>query len=169
MRIGLMSDTHSYLDPRVLEAFADCDEVWHAGDLGTAAVAEEIERVKPLKAVWGNIDGPELRGRFPEELRWRCEGVSFFMLHITGYPGRWSKGLAQKLRADPPDVVIGGHSHILKIVRDPKLGLLHLNPGACGHHGFHQMRTVLRFEVKDGKLAGMQIVELGLRGMTSIS
>ena len=151
----------------MLEAFADCDELWHAGDLGNAAVADQLAAFKPLKAVWGNIDGPELRSRFPEELRWTCEGVKFFMLHITGYPGRWSKGLAQRLRADPPAVVIGGHSHILKIVRDPKLGLLHLNPGACGREGFHEMRTLLRFEVAAGKLQGMQIVELGPRGMPS--
>lgn len=164
-RIGLMSDTHGYLDPRVLEAFADCDEVWHAGDLGTAEVADQVEAVKPFKAVWGNIDGPELRHRYPEELRWECEGVKVWMLHITGHPGRWSKGLPARLKSDPPGILIGGHSHILKIVRDPKLGLLFLNPGACGNHGFHEMRTVLRFELEAGKPKNMQIVELGRRGM----
>lgn len=163
IRVGLMSDTHGYLDPQVLAFFADCDEVWHAGDIGTAKVCDRLEGFRPLRAVWGNIDGPEIRDRYPEVQRFEVGGVKVMMIHIGGYPGKYAKGVGALLKADPPALFVCGHSHILKVMPCPRLGLLHINPGACGKQGFHLEKTVVRFALSDGKMSELQIGRLGAR------
>lgn len=162
MRIGLLSDTHGFLDPSILNYFADCDEVWHAGDFGPD-VLEPLRAFKPLRGVHGNIDGDEIRNQFPRDLSWECEGLRVYMTHIGGYPGAYERRIQPELDARRPGLFICGHSHILKVVRDPARSLVHLNPGACGRQGWHQMRTLLRFTVLDGKLGKMDAVELGPR------
>jgi hypothetical protein len=162
--IGLMSDTHGFLDEGMLGYFDGCDEIWHAGDIGENGVADRLARFKPLRAVYGNIDGTATRMRFPEDLHFSCEGLKVFMTHIGGYPGRYYPRVRQLLKADPPDLFICGHSHILKIVPDQQFALLHINPGACGQEGFHLMRTMVRFRVDHGRLEGLEVIELGRRG-----
>lgn len=162
-RIGLMSDTHGFLDSQVLPFFADCDEIWHAGDIGHLRVLRALEQAKPLKAVWGNIDGPEIRQLFPEIQAFECSGVKVVMIHIGGYPGRYAKGVSKLLKEERADLFICGHSHILRVMPCPKLGLLHLNPGACGRQGFHLEKTVLRFTLEDGRISELQIGKLGPR------
>lgn len=163
-RIGLMSDTHSFLDEKIFTYFAECDEIWHAGDIGDAAVADRLEAFKPLRAVYGNIDDPALRRRFPEDDRFECEGLDVLMTHIGGYPGRYNKRIRKILAEEPPGLFICGHSHILKIMPDKKHRLIHINPGACGNHGFHQIKTIVRFKVEKGKLYDVEVIELGKRG-----
>lgn len=163
MRIGLLSDTHSWLDPRLKDHFAECDEIWHAGDLGHAAVADELERWKPLRAVWGNIDGTDLRLRYPEHQRFTVEGVRVWMTHIGGRPPRYDRRVAAELRSSPPDLFICGHSHICAVQFDPALNCLYMNPGACGRHGWHQVRTALRFTLRDGRPKDLEVIELGPR------
>lgn len=163
-KIGLLSDTHSYLDPTIFEHFAEVDEVWHAGDIGEAEVADRLEAFKPFRCVFGNIDATDLRRRFPEDLRFTLEGLDVWITHIGGYPGRYDKRVREKIRENPPGLFICGHSHILKIMPDKKLGLLHINPGACGNHGFHKVKTIVRFTIEEGKIKDLEIVELGLRG-----
>ncbi|TXB66569.1 metallophosphoesterase family protein [Phaeodactylibacter luteus] len=163
-RIGLISDTHSYLDPAVFKYFEGCDEIWHAGDIGDPKLSDALSDFRPFRAVYGNIDGRELRQAYPEDLWFECEGVRVLMTHIGGYPGRYSprvRGLIDELK---PQLYICGHSHILKVMPDKKRGLLHVNPGAAGHHGFHQVRTVVRFTLKEARIEGMEVVELGKRG-----
>ena len=162
MRIGLLSDTHGFLDPAILTYFADCDEVWHAGDFGPD-VLERLRAFKPLRGVYGNVDGDEIRNEFPRDLGWECQGVRVYMTHIGGYPGAYERRIQPELAARRPGLFICGHSHILKVVRDPARSLIHLNPGACGRQGWHQVRTLLRFTVLDGKLSAMDAVELGPR------
>ncbi|MGH1335873.1 MAG: metallophosphoesterase family protein [Aureispira sp.] len=164
MKVVLLSDTHSYLDPNILPYLEACDEIWHAGDIGNLYVADQLEAIAPLRAVYGNIDGHELRIRYPKEWKTTIGGLSIYMIHIGGYPGRYPKALKATLERLRPDLFICGHSHILKVMRDKKLGTLHLNPGACGRHGFHRVKTFLQFEIKNGKLENLQAVELGLRG-----
>lgn len=164
MKIALISDTHSYLDPNIIPYLEACDEIWHAGDIGNLAVADQLEAIAPLRAVYGNIDGHELRARYPKEWIANIGGLSVYMIHIGGYPGRYPKQLKTVLEQQQPDVFICGHSHILKVMRDKKLNLLHLNPGACGRHGFHRVKTFLQFEINEGKIEQLQVVELGLRG-----
>ena len=166
MRIGLLSDTHGWLDPRLQNHFADCDEIWHAGDIGDAAVADELERWKPLRAVYGNIDGGPLRARFPEHQRFSVAGVRVWITHIGGKPPRYDRGVVQELRRDPPQLFICGHSHILSVQHDPTLGLLYMNPGAAGRHGWHKVRTALRFTLANGRPGDLEVIELGLRGAT---
>ncbi len=163
-RIGLLSDTHGFLDSRIEQYFADCDEVWHAGDIGSMAVADWLEDFKPLRAVYGNIDAPELRRRYPQDQLFECAGLKVWMTHIGGYPGRYSARVRRLLPQHRPDLFICGHSHILKVVPDPEHGLLHLNPGACGHEGFHKVKTLLRFTCAEGKVQALELVELGPRG-----
>jgi hypothetical protein len=163
-RIGLLSDTHGFLDPALLKHFEACDEVWHAGDIGNVAVANALEAFKPFRAVYGNIDGQPIRIRYPENQIFEVEGLKVLMTHIGGYPGRYTarvKGLLQKHR---PGLYICGHSHILKVMPDPKLGLLHINPGACGKEGFHQIRTAVRFVIDNGVVGQLEVIELGKRG-----
>ncbi len=163
-RIGLLSDTHSYLEDKIFDYFEDCDEIWHAGDIGTMDVVEQLEAFRPFRAVYGNIDDAKMRATFPENLRFELEGVVVFMTHIGGYPGRYTSRVRQILQAEPPKLYICGHSHILKVMPDKKLGLLHINPGAAGQHGFHQVRTVVRFTLNTGKIEDLDVVELGQRG-----
>ncbi len=163
LRIGLMSDTHGHLDSQVLPFFDQCDEIWHAGDFGKLRVLESLEAVKPVRAVWGNIDGPEIRQRVPEIQSFDCAGMRVLMIHIGGYPGRYAKGVPQLLKSEQPDLFICGHSHILKVMPCPRFGLYHLNPGACGREGFHLEKTLLRFRIEDGKLSEVQVGKLGPR------
>lgn len=164
MRIGLISDTHSHLEESIFEYFEECDEIWHAGDIGSMELVERLEAFRPLKAVYGNIDDSTLRQTFTENLFFECGGVKVFMTHIGGYPGRYTARVRKLLQAHRPKLYICGHSHILKIMPDPKLDLLHINPGAAGVHGFHKMKTIVRFSLDEGKIHSVEVVELGLRG-----
>ncbi len=165
MKIGLISDTHSYLDPQVFKYFKDCDEVWHAGDIGSLEVLDQLESFKPLRAVWGNIDGREIQARCPEHQEFSCEGMKVWITHIGGKPPRYAKGIRLRLKELQPDIFICGHSHILRVMPDEELNrMLYLNPGAAGQQGFHRMRTLLRFEINNGKVSNMEVVELGKRG-----
>lgn len=164
-RIGLLSDTHGWLDPQVLTLLADCDELWHAGDLGSLAVADALLATgKPLLAVYGNIDDAAVRQRYPLDLIFEREGLKVLMTHIGGYPGRYTARLKKLLDEHKPDLYVCGHSHILKVVPDSGRQLLHINPGACGREGFHRMRTIVRFSLSAGKISDLEVVELGLRG-----
>jgi len=160
VKIGLISDTHSYLHPRVKHHFAECHEIWHAGDIGNLALADELASFKPLKAVYGNIDGAEIRRVHPKNLRFNCEGVDVWITHIGGYPNRYDRRVYDEIMTSPPDLFICGHSHILKAMPDKKLGLLHLNPGAAGKVGFHQVLTLMRFELNKGKVENLEVIEL---------
>jgi len=164
MLVGLLSDTHGFLDDALVTTFANCDELWHAGDFGTAEVLDRLEGVKPVRCVFGNIDGPELRARMPEDLEWVSDGVRIYMTHIGGYPGRYETRARREILRRKPDVFICGHSHIPRVMRDEKLGLVHLNPGACGHAGWHKDRTAMRFEIIAGKIEKLELLPLGKRG-----
>lgn len=163
-KIGLLSDTHGYLDKKVFEYFKDCDEIWHAGDIGSMEVVEQLEQFKPLKAVYGNIDDAKIRQSFPLNLRFECEGMDVFITHIGGYPGRYTGRVREIIRSKSPQLYICGHSHILKVMPDKKYDLLHINPGACGNYGFHKIKTIVRFDINKGKIQNLEVVELGLRG-----
>ncbi|MBV43115.1 MAG: YfcE family phosphodiesterase [Crocinitomicaceae bacterium] len=165
MKIGLLSDNHSHWDERMDYHLKDCDEIWHAGDIGSFAVTDAIEALNPNRSriVYGNIDDHVMRAEFDEELSWKLQGITFFMTHIGGRPGRYAKGVRTKLMQTKPDVFICGHSHLLLIKRDDSWGGLYLNPGACGVHGFHQKRTLVTFVIRNGNLDDMRIVELGNR------
>jgi uncharacterized protein len=163
-RIGLLSDTHHYLDPQVAEYFGGCDEIWHAGDFGTIGIAQELEKIAPLRGVYGNIDGTDVRQVFPLTIRFQIEGLDVLMTHIGGNPGRYALPIRQEVELNTPDVFICGHSHILKIVRDkPNKNMLFLNPGAAGKQGFQLYRTIVRFDIESGKLQNMEVVTLGER------
>ncbi|QDA61347.1 metallophosphoesterase family protein [Hymenobacter jejuensis] len=162
-KIGLLSDTHSYLDDRILHHLTGCDEIWHAGDFGSADVVEELAALAPLRGVYGNIDGRDVRATQPLTQEFVIEGLKVLMIHIGGYPGHYAPAARPLVQETRPGLFITGHSHILKVMPDPKLGLLHLNPGAAGRHGFHKVRTLLRFEVENGKVQQLQAIELGLR------
>ena len=167
MRVGLLSDTHSFLDPRVFDYFAECDEIWHAGDFGTLEVVDALRAFKPLRGVYGNIDGANIRVEMPLDLRFECEGVPVFMTHIGGYPGRYEPRVRKLLEENPPrhGLFISGHSHILKVMPDKKLDFLHINPGACGNEGWHKVKTLLRFTLEAGAIGNLEIIELGSRGI----
>ena len=163
-RIGLLSDTHGYLDGRILEYLKECDEIWHAGDFGTIAVAEQLRKIAPVRGVYGNIDGQDVRVQFPKKLRFYCEQLDVLMTHIGGYPGRYSLDIREEIYRNPPGLFITGHSHILKVMPDKaRLPLLHINPGAAGRHGFHKVRTLVRFTVDGKKIQDLQAIELGPR------
>jgi putative phosphoesterase len=165
MKIGLLSDTHSYLDPKVFMYFKDCDEIWHAGDIGDPDITAELKSFKPLRAVFGNIDNKELQSKFPEDLRFTCEGIKVFITHIGGTPPKYNQRVRPLLDEYHPDLFICGHSHILCIKRDPQLhNMLFINPGAAGNHGFHRVKTLVRFVVDDKKISDMEVIELGKRG-----
>lgn len=163
VRIGLLSDTHGHMDDRILHHLRDCDEIWHAGDIGSSAVSDALAATKPYKAVYGNIDGHVLRRMHPLEQYFELEGFKIWMIHIAGKPYAYSKGISEQLFARKPDILICGHSHILRVERDKKYNCLYINPGAAGFHGFHKMRTLLRFELNAGKIEHMEVVELGPR------
>ncbi|QQT28231.1 metallophosphoesterase family protein [Sphingobacterium spiritivorum] len=162
-KIGLISDTHSYLDEAVFTYFENCDEIWHAGDFGSLQVADALADFKPFRGVYGNIDGKEIRVQYPENLRFMCEGVDVWMTHIGGYPGRYASAVKDEITANPPQLFICGHSHILKVQFDQKLKCLHLNPGAAGKHGWQKVRTLMRFDINGDKIENLEVIELANR------
>lgn len=162
-KIGLLSDTHSYLDEAVFRHFENCDEVWHAGDFGSIEVVEALRDFKPFRGVYGNIDGGPIRQVCPEHERFTCEEVDVWMTHIGGYPGRYAAQVKPEITLNPPKLFICGHSHILKVQFDPKLQLLHMNPGAAGKQGWHQVRTLMRFDIDGDRIENLQVIELGTR------
>ena len=162
-KILLLSDTHGHMDKTILKYAAQADEIWHAGDIGSLSVTDQLEALKPVRAVHGNIDEHVIQKEFPENNRFMCEGVDVWITHIGGYPNRYNVRVREEIRNNPPKLFICGHSHILKVMNDKKLNLLHMNPGACGKHGFHQMRTMLRFVINGDKISDLEVVELGKR------
>lgn len=165
MKIGLLSDTHGFLDPGIFDYFRECDEVWHGGDIGDMQVATSLEDFKPLRAVSGNIDDKEMQVRFPEDLWFECEGLTVWITHIGGAPPRYNPRTKKVLKSHTPDILVCGHSHILRVAKDPAHGgMLYLNPGAAGHQGFHHMRTLLRFNISRKEVKNMEVIELGRRG-----
>ena len=167
MKISLISDNHSFDGADVLEHLKGSDEIWHAGDIGSLVSLEQISAIAPVRAVYGNIDDTDVRNVYPLDLHWTCEGLKVYMTHIGGYPGRYKKRVYTELKKSQPDLYICGHSHICKVVRDKSLDLLHMNPGAYGHHGFHKIRTMLKFSILDGEMTDLRVVELGYRGVTN--
>lgn len=164
VKIGLISDTHHYLDPLIPDYFRSCDEIWHAGDFGTLKLADDLAKIAPLRGVYGNIDGNDIRQVYPLNLRFELEGMHFLMTHIGGNPGRYALPIRQEVEMNTPDVFICGHSHILKIVRDKMLNnMLYMNPGAAGKQGFQLHRTIVRFEIHNAKLQNMEVITLGER------
>ncbi len=158
-RILLLSDTHSFMDSKILKYVKQADEVWHAGDIGDLKVTDAIQKLKPLKAVYGNIDNAQARTEFPLDQRFLCEEVDVWITHIGGYPGRYDRRIRDEIRANPPKIFISGHSHILKVMNDPKLDLLHMNPGAVGKHGFQKVRTMLRFQIHGSTISNLEVIE----------
>ncbi|WP_207513349.1 metallophosphoesterase family protein [Longitalea luteola] len=165
-RIGLISDTHGYLDDAVFKHFENCDEIWHAGDFGNLALANKLAAFRPLKGVYGNIDGQDIRTVYPEKLRFTCEGVNVFMIHIGGYPPKYNPAVKKELTTDPAQLFICGHSHILKVMFDDKLQCLHINPGAAGMQGWHKVRTLIRFVIDGSNMKDCEVIELGARTQT---
>tara|TARA_B100000497_G_scaffold126316_1_gene164879 strand:- start:3017 stop:3511 length:495 start_codon:yes stop_codon:yes gene_type:complete len=161
--IGLISDTHSYLDPQVFEYFKEVDEIWHMGDVGDAQLLDQLRAFKPLKGVYGNIDDRVIRQELPLDYRFVMEDMDIWMTHIGGYPGKYASRVRDILQIKPPDLFICGHSHILKVMRDKKYNMLCMNPGAAGKHGFHKLRTLLRFHIKNKALSNLEVIELGIR------
>ena len=159
-RIGLLSDTHDYLNPAIFDYFSSCDELWHAGDFGTAKVAEALLKFKPLRGVYGNIDGPDIRSQYPKELVFTCEEVKVLMLHIGGYPPKYNAESKKALLLHKPQLFICGHSHILKIMYDEKLSCLHINPGAAGRQGWHKIPTIVRFDIEGKDIKNCEVIEL---------
>jgi putative phosphoesterase len=162
-RIGLLSDTHGYLDERVFKYFAEVDEIWHAGDIGDINLTDKLAAFKPLRAVYGNIDGASARRQFPEHQIFELEGLRVWMTHIGGFPGRYPSAILEKIKQIRPKLFVCGHSHIVRIMPDKKWNLLHINPGAAGIYGFHQIRTLVRFGIENGKIVDLQLIELGPR------
>ncbi len=160
-RIGLLSDTHNYLDEAVFKYFDECNEIWHAGDFGSIELADKLAGFKPLKGVYGNIDGKDLRIVYPETLRFKCEETEVLITHIGGYPGRYNPKIKPDILANPPKIFIAGHSHILKAQFDPKIKCLHLNPGAAGKQGWHKVRTLMRFTINGDRIQDLEVIELG--------
>ena len=166
-KILLLSDSHSYLDARILDYAKQADEIWHCGDFGSFEIIEELEKIKPLKGVYGNIDNAKIRSEFPEVNRFVCEKVEVLMIHIGGYPNRYSPLAKQEILEKAPKLFISGHSHILKAMYDDKFKLLHLNPGACGKQGWHKMRTMMRFVIDGEEIKDLEIIELGAKSGAS--
>lgn len=162
-KILLLSDTHGHLDGTILKYAARADEIWHAGDIGGISIMDRLTAIKPVRGVYGNIDDQRVQQEYPEDNRFLCEGVDVWITHIGGYPGNYDARIRQQIRIDPPKLFISGHSHILKVMNDHKLGLLHMNPGACGRYGFHLVRTMLRFEIDRETISNLEVVELGKR------
>lgn len=162
-KILLLSDTHSYVDDQILKFVNQADEVWHAGDIGAIEVMDTISKLKTVRAVYGNIDNSVIRSEFPLDNKFTVEGVSVWITHIGGYPNRYDQRIKEEITKNSPKLFISGHSHILKVIYDKKLNLLHMNPGAAGKHGFHKIRTMLRFEVHEGTISNLEIIELEKR------
>ncbi len=163
-RILLLSDTHGHMDERILSYAREADEIWHAGDIGSLEVTDALQAIKPVRAVYGNIDGALVRMEFPLDNRFTCEGIDVWITHIGGYPGRYQQRVREVMEENPPKLFICGHSHILKVQYDKKYNLMHMNPGACGKVGFHQVRTMLRFVVDGDQVKDLEVIELGKRG-----
>jgi putative phosphoesterase len=162
-KIGLLSDTHGYLDEAIFTHFEKCDEIWHAGDFGNLELAVALSDFKPLRGVYGNIDGRDIRQLYPETLRFSIEELDVFMIHIGGYPNRYSPVVKDLMLHNPPSLFISGHSHILKVIYDKKFECLHLNPGAAGKQGWHKVRTLQRFDIEEGKIQNLEVIELATR------
>lgn len=162
-KILLLSDTHGYIDERILDYASQADEVWHAGDIGNLKITDELQKFAKLRAVYGNIDNTIIRKEFPLNNRFELEGIDVWITHIGGYPGKYSPAIKEEINSNPPKLFICGHSHILKVMPDKKLNLIHMNPGACGVYGFHQVRTMIRFEIHSGKIENPEVIELGKR------
>lgn len=160
-KIGLLSDTHGYLDEAIYKHFATCDEIWHAGDFGSIELVEQLNAFKPLRGVYGNIDGQDIRALFPVRNIFLIEGIKVFMQHIGGYPGKYSPGIRDALITEKPNLFISGHSHILKIMYDEKLKCLHINPGAAGKQGWQKVRTLVRFDIEGADIKNCAVIELG--------
>lgn len=158
-KIGLLSDTHGWLNPAVFEFFKDCDEIWHVGDIGSADVANKLLAFKPLRAVYGNIDGQDVRLMFPKIQIFTVENVKVIMTHIGGYPNRYEPGIKELIIKEKPNIFISGHSHILKVMNDHSLNLLHINPGAAGNSGFHRIMTMVRFQIDGSAVKKMEVYE----------
>ncbi len=160
IRVSLLSDTHSHIDDQILKLCENSDEIWHAGDIGDLRVTDQLQTVAPVRAVYGNIDDTAIRKSWPLNARFMAEGVDVWITHIGGYPGRYSHYVRPEIYENPPKLFITGHSHILKVMNDKKLGLLHMNPGAIGKHGFHKVRTLLRFKIEGDRVFDLEVVEL---------
>lgn len=160
-KILLLSDTHSHIDEKIMKYAAQADEIWHAGDIGDLHVTDTLKKIKLLRAVYGNIDDDKARMEFPLNNRFMCEGVDVWITHIGGYPGKYNQAIREEIQQNPPKLFICGHSHILKVMFDKKLNLLHMNPGAAGISGFHKVRTMLRFVIDDDKIKELEIIEMG--------
>ncbi len=165
-KILLLSDTHGYLDQAVLKYAEQADEIWHAGDVGPASTLDPLSAIKPVKAVYGNIDGSDVRTTYPENLVFLVENVKVLMTHIAGYPGKFSARVKDLIREHQPALFICGHSHVLKVLYDQENKMLFMNPGACGNHGFHQVKTLLRFEVNGSAIQNLDVIEIGKRSST---
>lgn len=163
MRIGLLSDTHGFLDPKVFTYFESCDEIWHAGDFGNEALVRTLQEFRPLRGVYGNIDGQAIRKELPEIAEFECAGLRVLMIHIGGYPNRYAPGVQERIKVARPGLFISGHSHILKVMYDKTHHCLHMNPGAAGKQGWQKVRTLLRFSIKEGKATDLEVIELGAR------
>ena len=163
--IGLISDTHDWLDEAVFTHFAQCDEIWHAGDFGTISIANRLAEKSglPVRGVYGNIDAMDVQSQYPEELKFECEGIKVFMKHIGGYPGRYAPGVKESIISYKSQLFISGHSHILKVMYDDKLNCLHMNPGAAGKQGWHKVRTIIRFVIDGKEMKDCEVIELGKR------
>ena len=163
-RIALLSDTHNYLDPKIFKYLESCHQIWHAGDIGTISITDELSKIKPVIAVYGNIDGQDVRKIYPKNQRFMCEEVDVFMTHIGGYPNHYSPDSLTEINKKAPKLFISGHSHILKVMFDQKYKLLHINPGAAGIHGFHKVKTLVRFTIDADKIKDLEVIELGQKG-----
>jgi hypothetical protein len=166
IKIGLISDTHGYLDPQVFDYFKDCNEIWHAGDFGNIGIADKLKEIAPVVGVYGNIDGQDIRQEFPLHQRFEREGVDIWMTHIGGIPGRYCIPIREEIEKNTPEVFVCGHSHILRVARDQELEkMLYINPGAAGKQGFQEYRTVIRFDIDSGKLQNVEVINLGKMGV----
>jgi uncharacterized protein len=164
MKIGLLSDTHSYLDDQIIRLLSDRDEIWHAGDFGNIEISDRLSEIAPLRGVYGNIDDAAIRQVHPKVNRFEVNGLDVMMTHIGGYPGKYHPDVRESIKLNPPQLYITGHSHILKVITDKSLNnLLHINPGAAGKHGFHKIRTMVRFSIEAGQVKDLQVIELGKR------
>jgi putative phosphoesterase len=168
MKIGLLSDTHGWINPRLFDHFALCDEIWHAGDIGNIEIADALAAFKPFRAVYGNIDNEIVRRCYTESLIFRIEELKVWLTHIGGTPGNYDYRVRTGINEDPPDIFICGHSHIAKVMFDKKAGLLYINPGAAGYHGFHKYMTAIRFNIDGKDIHDMELIELGERGRVTV-
>ena len=160
-KVLLLSDTHGHIDDSILKYAAEADEIWHAGDIGKLEITDKLKALKPVRAVFGNIDDHMIQREFPEHNRFFCEGVDVWITHIGGYPDKYNVRVRDEIKRNPPKLFISGHSHILKVMNDKKLKLLHMNPGACGKHGLHRVRTMLRFVIDGENISDLEVIELG--------